>query len=73
MNDTSFAYEIVAKDLQGSLNWLMEYEWIELSSLTREEKPHPWAPHKTPVMAGGIFAINADRFKKLGYYDNGKN
>ena len=49
----------------------MDFEWYELSEEDRAKKPDIWAPHATPVMAGGLFAIRKDYFENLGYYDEG--
>ncbi len=43
----------------------------ELSEEDRSKKPNIWAPHATPVMAGGLFAIRRDWFDTLGFYDEG--
>ncbi len=49
----------------------MDFEWYELSEDERAKKPDIWAPHATPVMAGGLFAIRKDYFESIGFYDEG--
>ena len=53
------------------MNWRLDFEWHELSHERRASKVDPWAPHKTPVMAGGLFAITKKRFDDLAHYDQG--
>ena len=60
------------KDLFGLINWNMVFEWHELSGEDAAKKPNLWAPHATPVMAGGLFAIDRKWFETLGLYDEGK-
>ncbi len=71
INDTTLNYRFISKDLFGLMNWRMDFEWYELSQEERDKKPNMWAPHATPVMAGGLFAIRRDWFETLGYYDEG--
>ena len=73
IDDRTFHYTFVDKDLYGTLNWMLEFEWHELSAADGSAKPDPWAPHRTPVMAGGLFAIHRKRFQQLGYYDESES
>ena len=50
----------------------MVFEWHELSQEAINKKPNVWAPHATPVMAGGLFPIDRKWFETLGLYDEGK-
>jgi polypeptide N-acetylgalactosaminyltransferase len=72
INDTTFYYEFIEKDLKGLMNWQMVFEWQELTPVERQRKPNPWAPHPNPVMSGGLFSIDRDWFATLGFYDTGK-
>ena len=40
INDTTFHYQFVYNDLQGLLNWKMEFEWQELPKKAKEKKSH---------------------------------
>ena len=71
INDETFYYKFIEKDIYGLMNWRMEFEWHELSAEDQESKPNIWAPHANPIMAGGLFAIRKDFFEELGYYDEG--
>ncbi len=71
INDTTFWYTFIEKDLRGLMNWNMHFEWYEIPREERERKANPWAPHPNPIMSGGLFAINKEWFEHLGYYDTG--
>ena len=71
INDTTFYYRFIEKDIFGLMNWRMEFEWHELDAKDRAAKPNIWAPHENPIMAGGLFAIRKDFFEELGFYDEG--
>ena len=71
INDTSFYYQFIHQDLFGLINWRLDFEWHQLNEEIVRLKPDPFAPHSTPVMAGGLFAIHREWFQKLGWYDEG--
>eukprot|EP00095_Tigriopus_kingsejongensis_P002876 maker-scaffold52_size450388-snap-gene-2.16 protein:Tk02876 transcript:maker-scaffold52_size450388-snap-gene-2.16-mRNA-1 annotation:"polypeptide n-acetylgalactosaminyltransferase 9-like isoform x2" len=71
INDTTFWYTFIHRDLKGLMNWRMDFEWHEVSVEERRLKANPWAPHPNPIMSGGLFSINKAWFEKLGYYDTG--
>ena len=56
--------------LRGIFSILGEMYYKRLPLLP-EDKAKPTEPFKSPVMAGGLFAINAKFFWKLGGYDEG--
>lgn len=55
---------------RGVFDWYMKYKLIPLLP---DDELHPTKPFETPIMAGGLFLINAQFFWKLGAYDNGLN
>jgi len=64
INDKTFQYKFVTRDLEGIFYWNLDFGWREVS---RED----WSPYPTPAMAGGLFAIRKDWFEELGWYDPG--
>eukprot|EP00088_Acartia_fossae_P014334 TRINITY_DN17664_c0_g1_i2.p1 TRINITY_DN17664_c0_g1~~TRINITY_DN17664_c0_g1_i2.p1 ORF type:complete len:593 (+),score=94.71 TRINITY_DN17664_c0_g1_i2:2-1780(+) len=64
VNDKTFQYRFVHRDLEGIFFWNLDFSW---RPITRAD----WSPYDTPVMAGGLFSIRKDWFAELGYYDDG--
>jgi len=56
------------KPSRGFFNW--EFNYIQLPLLKEEAVAMP-APHKNPIMNGGLFAIGRQWFSELGGYDKG--
>lgn len=63
----NFAYRR-GKPSRGFFNW--EFNYIQLPLLKEEAVAMP-APHKNPIMNGGLFAIGREWFSELGGYDKG--
>ncbi|CAH0398450.1 unnamed protein product [Chilo suppressalis] len=55
----------------GGFNWELKFKWKPIPRNVLAKRDQPAAPIKTPTISGGLFAINKDFFKKLGYYDEG--
>uniref|UniRef100_A0A8D2PRV3 Polypeptide N-acetylgalactosaminyltransferase n=1 Tax=Zosterops lateralis melanops TaxID=1220523 RepID=A0A8D2PRV3_ZOSLA len=73
-----FGYEAQAGDaMRGAFDWEMYYKRIPIPpELQRRRKADRWALtadrfHLSPVMAGGLFAVNRKWFWELGGYDPG--
>jgi len=64
VNDKTFQYKFVTRDLVGVFFWNLDFGWTQIPRDT-------WAPYDTPVMAGGLFSIRKDWFAQLGFYDEG--
>jgi len=64
VNDKTFQYKFVTRDLVGVFYWNLDFGWTAVS------RPD-WSPYDTPVMAGGLFSIRKDWFAQIGFYDEG--
>ncbi|PVD29504.1 hypothetical protein C0Q70_08755 [Pomacea canaliculata] len=66
----SFTYVQSPDDLQGDFNWRLEFGWraIPPDVLTTRAGPHQ--PISTPVISGGLFAVDRDFFYNIGSYDD---
>lgn len=70
ISDDNFSYVKAFSLHWGAFNWEMHFRWFTMSKSALESyKIDQTAPYKTPVMAGGLFAIDRDYFYKLGSYD----
>uniref|UniRef100_A0A8D2D247 Polypeptide N-acetylgalactosaminyltransferase n=1 Tax=Sciurus vulgaris TaxID=55149 RepID=A0A8D2D247_SCIVU len=65
-----FRYETQAGDaMRGAFDWEMYYKRIPIPP--ELQKPDPSDPFESPVMAGGLFAVDRKWFWELGGYDPG--
>jgi polypeptide N-acetylgalactosaminyltransferase len=63
-------FEYTAQDdgQRGVFDWKFIYKRLPLP---KEDLAHPTTPFKSPIMAGGLFAISSKFFWELGGYDEG--
>lgn len=61
-----FSYHMTHSRKVGGFNWNLDYRWI-----TPPYKTSPYQPNATPVIAGGLFAIDKQFFNHIGRYDTG--
>jgi len=64
VNDKTFQYKFVTRDLEGVFYWNLDFGWKEVFQTN-------WAPYESAAMAGGLFTIDKDWFEHLGFYDEG--
>ncbi|XP_057679382.1 polypeptide N-acetylgalactosaminyltransferase 14 isoform X1 [Corythoichthys intestinalis] len=69
INMDTFAYVAASADLRGGFDWSLHFKWEGLSPEERDSRVDPTQPIKTPIIAGGLFVIDAWWFKHLGKYD----
>ncbi|KAM9846545.1 polypeptide N-acetylgalactosaminyltransferase 10-like [Aulostomus maculatus] len=66
----NFGYDTQAGDaMRGAFDWEMYYKRIPIPS--EMERVDPSEPFESPVMAGGLFAVDRKWFWELGGYDTG--
>ncbi|XP_042145810.1 polypeptide N-acetylgalactosaminyltransferase 10 isoform X1 [Ixodes scapularis] len=64
----TFAYRAQDEGARGSFDWELYYKRLPLLP---DDLAKPTEPFKSPVMAGGLFAISRKYFWELGGYDEG--
>ncbi|XP_011304644.1 N-acetylgalactosaminyltransferase 6 [Fopius arisanus] len=64
----TFEYRAQDEGARGAFDWELYYKRLPL---LHDDLKHPAEPFKSPVMAGGLFAITARFFWELGGYDPG--
>ncbi|KAG0720702.1 Polypeptide N-acetylgalactosaminyltransferase 35A [Chionoecetes opilio] len=57
--------------VRGGFNWGLHFKWDTIPASYFADKINFARPIKSPTMAGGLFAIDRNYFKKLGEYDTG--
>ncbi|XP_034104572.1 N-acetylgalactosaminyltransferase 6 [Drosophila albomicans] len=68
IDHSNFNYRAQDEGQRGGFDWEFYYKRLPL---TAEDLKHPAEPFKSPVMAGGLFAISTEFFWELGGYDEG--
>lgn len=64
----TFAYRAQDEGARGAFDWEFYYKRLPLLP---EDLKYPARPFKSPIMAGGLFAISKKFFFELGGYDEG--
>ena len=71
INDDSFSYVKSFALHWGGFNWELNFRWFTMGqSVIENFKQDGTKPYKTPVMAGGLFAIDRKYFYHIGTYDD---
>lgn len=67
----SFSYQSSEMLQVGGFEWEMTFTWIMVPQREKDRRKDASEPARSPTMAGGLFSIDTEFFKKLGMYDPG--
>ncbi|XP_001653147.2 putative polypeptide N-acetylgalactosaminyltransferase 9 [Aedes aegypti] len=59
----------VSQLIYGKFDWMGNFQWGLRRDRRQPQAKHPMEPFDSPVMPGGLFAINRTLFAHLGWYD----
>ncbi|ESO02077.1 hypothetical protein HELRODRAFT_65176 [Helobdella robusta] len=66
----NFQYIAASSNLKGGFDWNLVFKWDFLTkNELNTQLNNPTSPIKTPVIAGGLFAIDKSFFEEIGKYD----
>lgn len=73
INLDTFQYIAASSDLRGGFDWNLVFKWEFLSKEQIDSMTgiHRIDPIRTPMIAGGLFAVYKKTFDDLGQYDTG--
>ncbi|XP_077984164.1 polypeptide N-acetylgalactosaminyltransferase 10-like [Glandiceps talaboti] len=72
IGNTDYHYETQAGDaMRGAFDWELYYKRIPINGEEARRRGHPSDPFLSPVMAGGLFAVDRLYFIEIGGYDAG--
>ena len=87
ISEDTFQYSFQHYAPIGVFDWTLRFRWNTVSKREvrmvcnvnrrflfcwqNKRRVHSWAPTHTPAIAGGLFSIDKDFFRRLGYYDPG--
>ena len=70
INMDDFRYVGASDQLRGGFGWNLIFTWDSLSSEMRNRRrANPVAPIETPIIAGGLFAMDKSWWEQLDKYD----
>ncbi|OQR79886.1 putative polypeptide N-acetylgalactosaminyltransferase 9-like [Tropilaelaps mercedesae] len=73
INDETLEYNVKesAEVNVGGFDWSLQFSWHMIPERISKAGYKRWQPVESPTMAGGLFSIDANFFRKLGTYDSG--
>ncbi|XP_022663820.1 putative polypeptide N-acetylgalactosaminyltransferase 9 isoform X2 [Varroa jacobsoni] len=73
INDETLEYNVKesAEVNVGGFDWSLQFSWHSIPDRIVKAGYKKWMPVESPTMAGGLFSIDANFFRKLGTYDSG--
>lgn len=71
IDHNTFEYKPMDPYIRGTFNWRFDYKERPVRPEEMKKRKDPTQEVRSPVMAGGLFAINREFFNELGQYDPG--